>query len=202
MALYDFIAPFYDPFLQPLYQPFRQRALEKLPEIAGETVLDLACGTGQNFPALMKRIGPGGRLIGVDSSAGMLQRADRWRKKRSHNNIKLLHLKAAELENVPLKAEHVLCTYGFTAMRQWESAFSVSWNLLKPGGTYLIHDIYAEKPTLHSRVMESFTRCDFSRRSWAALQAVSTDFKMEYLDPSKWLFGGRLFVAWGVKPQG
>ena len=200
MVLYDYLAPFYDPVLQPLYRPFRQRALEKLPELAGETVLDLACGTGQNFPTLMRRIGPGGRLIGVDLSSGMLQRADRWRKKKSHNNIKLLHLKATELENLPLQAEHVLCTYGFTAMREWESAFRVSWNLLRPGGTYLIHDIYAEQPTFHSRTVEKVTNSDFSRRSWELLQGVGNDFRMEFIDPSTWLFGGRLFVATGVKP--
>jgi len=36
-------------------------------------VLDLACGTGLNFPALERAVGPAGRIIGIDLSADVFQ---------------------------------------------------------------------------------------------------------------------------------
>ncbi|MDP4540499.1 methyltransferase domain-containing protein [Qipengyuania sp. DY56-A-20] len=38
----------------------------------GDLVVDLCCGSGQNFADLQRRVGPYGRIIGVDISAGML----------------------------------------------------------------------------------------------------------------------------------
>src|SRR5712691_592777 len=36
------------------------------------TVLDVGCGTGASFPLLSARVGPSGRIVGVDNSGGML----------------------------------------------------------------------------------------------------------------------------------
>ena len=60
MPLYDFLAPAYDPIFESIFRPFRTRAFDHLPELKGATVLDLACGTGQNFPFLVERVGPQG----------------------------------------------------------------------------------------------------------------------------------------------
>ena len=43
--------------------------------VPGEHVLDVACGTGAISLPLAQRIGPTGRLLGVDISQGMLDRA-------------------------------------------------------------------------------------------------------------------------------
>lgn len=42
---------------------------------AGDTVVDLGCGTGINLPDLSRAVGPEGRVIGVDLTAEMLGRA-------------------------------------------------------------------------------------------------------------------------------
>ena len=42
-----------------------------------QAVLDIACGTGRNFPLILDRIGPTGRLVGVDYTEAMLSRARR-----------------------------------------------------------------------------------------------------------------------------
>ena len=42
----------------------RLRTVQALGLRAGDTVVDVACGTGLNFPMLEKAIGPGGRIIG------------------------------------------------------------------------------------------------------------------------------------------
>jgi ubiquinone/menaquinone biosynthesis C-methylase UbiE len=207
MPLYDFLAPAYDFAFEEIYRPFRRRALERLPELKGATVLDLACGTGQNFQILAERIGGQGRIIGVDISSGMMKRARTRAQQIGLADVSFLQMDATQLTASAIDSEtqkpldFVLCTYGFTAMRGWEQGFRASWNLLKPGGGYLIHDIDAETPTLHSRAVELATRCRFSEKVWQPLQNISRDFRMDYLDPSAHLFGGRLFVATGRKPS-
>jgi SAM-dependent methyltransferase len=38
----------------------------------GATVLDIGCGTGASFHRVVDAVGPGGRVVGVDQSKGML----------------------------------------------------------------------------------------------------------------------------------
>jgi ubiquinone/menaquinone biosynthesis C-methylase UbiE len=203
MVLYDYLAPAYDPAFKSIYRPFRERALELLPATAGASVLDLACGTGQNFPLIAERIGSQGKIIGVDISSSMLRRAGCV----ASSNVSLLRTDAALLTCSLLKAQTglasvncVVCSYGFTAMREWKTAFWSSWELLRPGGGYLIHDIDGQKRNFHTRAVEWTTRCDFSQKVWQPLQGACPDFRMDYIEPSAHLFGGRLFAAYGTKP--
>ncbi|MFC4356915.1 class I SAM-dependent methyltransferase [Halobium salinum] len=53
----------------------RTAALDALSLGGGETVLDVGCGPGVNFPALRARVGVEGSVVGVDLSRGMLSRA-------------------------------------------------------------------------------------------------------------------------------
>ena len=51
---------------------YRTRAVELLSLKPGDSVVDLGCGTGLSFPLLLDKIGPQGRLTGVDISAEKL----------------------------------------------------------------------------------------------------------------------------------
>jgi ubiquinone/menaquinone biosynthesis C-methylase UbiE len=201
MHLYDLLAPAYDPVFESVFLPFRTRALEQMPDLKGSSVLDVACGTGQNFPLLAERIGEKGTIIGVDISSGMLSRAQKRVNQSKRPNILLEKMDATQADYSNLApVDFVICTYGFTSMRGWETAFRSSWELLKPGGGYLIHDIDAAKRTLHVRAVERATRSRFSDEVWQPLQNACLDFRMDYIGPSAHLFGGRLFVAFGTKP--
>lgn len=73
---YEKLAPVYELTLgERLYARARRRAVELLRLAPGATVVDIACGTGLNFPLIEERIGPAGALIGVDLTAAMLRRA-------------------------------------------------------------------------------------------------------------------------------
>ena len=53
----------------------RERAADALALEPGDTVVEMGCGTGANFPHLRRRVGPAGRVVGVDFTRGMLERA-------------------------------------------------------------------------------------------------------------------------------
>jgi len=75
---YKRLAPVYELALgeRLLYARARRQAIQLLRLAPGSTVVDVACGTGLNFPLIQQRIGPSGRLIGVDLTAAMLRRAN------------------------------------------------------------------------------------------------------------------------------
>ncbi|UPM44014.1 class I SAM-dependent methyltransferase [Halocatena salina] len=69
---------------------WRARAVDALELSRGDTVVELGCGTGANFPLLRKRVGPSGRVVGVDLTPAMLQRARRRVERAGWDNITLL----------------------------------------------------------------------------------------------------------------
>jgi SAM-dependent methyltransferase len=74
LARYGAVAPEYDA-LTLGGDAYRRRTVERLPLRAGDVVLDVGCGTGLNFAALARAVGPGGRVIGVEQCPAMAARA-------------------------------------------------------------------------------------------------------------------------------
>jgi SAM-dependent methyltransferase len=54
---------------------WQRMAVERLELRSGEAVIDVACGTGVNFPLLQAEVGPTGRIVGIDLSPEMLAQA-------------------------------------------------------------------------------------------------------------------------------
>jgi ubiquinone/menaquinone biosynthesis C-methylase UbiE len=52
-------------------EPGRLEAIALLGLQPGQTVLDVASGTGKSFPALARAVGPAGRVIGIEQSPDM-----------------------------------------------------------------------------------------------------------------------------------
>lgn len=64
----------------------------------GQTVLDVACGTGRNFPLILEKIGPTGKLVGVDYTSDMLVRAKERVEREGWKNVELIQADAARIE--------------------------------------------------------------------------------------------------------
>lgn len=62
---------------------WRERAADALDLEPGDTVVEMGCGTGANLPVLREHVGPAGRVVGVDLTRPLLERArkraDKWR---------------------------------------------------------------------------------------------------------------------------
>ncbi len=87
-ALYERHADTYD--LQTDWAgPDRARAVELLDLRPGDTVLDVGCGTGLCFAAILERIGPSGRLVGVEPCVDMLELAGRRVARAGWGNVDL-----------------------------------------------------------------------------------------------------------------
>src|ERR1700759_3121048 len=67
----------------------RLRAVRALGLRPGASVVDIACGTGLNFPLIEEAIGPEGRIVGVDLTDAMLAQAQGRIETNGWRNINL-----------------------------------------------------------------------------------------------------------------
>lgn len=206
MTWYDRFALVYDAGLERLYRPHRREAAAALRLGPEATVLDLACGTGQNFDALHGALGDGGHIVGLDFSTGMLKRAAA--RARDWPNVHLLQLDARELTHEHVAAaggggplDAVLVTLGLSVVPDWETVFDHTFSLLRPGGRYVIFDVYARRWVPQSWVVTRVAQADLRRRVWEPLEQASIDFERRTLPGSAHIHGGELVLASGTRPD-
>ena len=95
---YDRLAPIYPLFeiLFALPWGIRARAVRRLELWSGDLVWEVGCGTGRNFPHLVRAVGRTGHVYGVDLSPGMLERARKRCVRNKWENVTLLLRNAVE----------------------------------------------------------------------------------------------------------
>ncbi|MFV8753034.1 class I SAM-dependent methyltransferase [Nannocystaceae bacterium ST9] len=206
MGWYDLFANFYDRSLEPLYREQRRAAAEALELEPGHSVLDLPCGTGQSFAELAKRVTPGGVVLGVDFSDGMLDKAQaRIDRATDWTNVHVIQADVHLLDDKRLvktiarpQVDRLHVFLGLTAFPNWEAAFDRLWSLLAPGGRCVIVDVHAEQPSLQGHMVNLVARADIRRKVWAPLERVAEQFEKHDL-PSRREHGGQLILASGRK---
>jgi len=89
----------------------RRRAISALELAAGETVLDVGCGTGFCFPPILERIGSGGRLIAFDPSPDLLALAQQRIERAGWRNVTLLQANAEKVDLLGTRPSALLFSY-------------------------------------------------------------------------------------------
>ncbi len=143
---YAFAARWYDQLSaeRTVYRRPRITGVAALDLRPGERVLDIACGTGLNMPWLVDLVGTSGEVVGVDTSATMLDRARSRISDAGWVNVTVLRGDAADLDT--LLAEHetydaVLFTYALSIIDRWQQAFDQAFRRLRPGGRVVVVDL-------------------------------------------------------------
>jgi ubiquinone/menaquinone biosynthesis C-methylase UbiE len=138
---YDRIAKFIPFFDWLFFVPWdlRRKAVRTMGLSRGDSMLEIGCGTGRNFPYLREAVGPEGRIFGVDISPGMLRQAERLREANNWRNIELRECDAADYTaTVPLDA--VLFSLSYNTMPHHRTVLRHAWQQLRPGGRLVIMD--------------------------------------------------------------
>jgi demethylmenaquinone methyltransferase/2-methoxy-6-polyprenyl-1,4-benzoquinol methylase len=131
-ANYDFTANLYYLFGYREWA-YRQLVVEALQLKPGDTVLELACGTGINFPLYQKRIGSEGKIIGVDITDAMLERAQKRVAKNGWENVSLIQHDAATYRN-PSSVNAIISTYALSIFPGFDQVLNNLSASLLPGG--------------------------------------------------------------------
>jgi SAM-dependent methyltransferase len=112
--------------------PLGLRAMEALSPRAGETVVDIGCGAGQTVLQLAERVGPRGRVIGVDIAPRLLDVARERASGLDH--VSFIECDAARLDLPAGSIDAVFSRFGVMAFSDAVAAFSAFNRMLKRSG--------------------------------------------------------------------
>ncbi|WP_158540789.1 class I SAM-dependent methyltransferase [Thiomonas sp. X19] len=108
--------------------------VQRAPIQAGQSVLDIATGTGLVALDVAARVGAAGRVLGIDIAAPMLQQAQR---KAAGQGLAQVSFEPRDAEATglpPASFDHVLCCAALVLMRDIAQVLAHWRSLLRPGG--------------------------------------------------------------------
>lgn len=181
-------------------QTYRSETVDLLDLTPGDTVLELGCGTGLNFPLILEKIGPQGKLIGVDIAPGMLEVARRKTRKNNWKNIELIESDLTSF-NFPIGVNAIFATGVFGYIPEYDRVIVKAYTALSSGGHFAILD--GKKPdnlpgfvfnlVLAIGKQYGYTGDYFNVSPWQSVERLfsNTTFNTRY--------GGMIYEASGVK---
>lgn len=131
---YDRWAPIYDLVFGKVFARGRSAAIEAAERVGGR-ILEVGVGTGLSLP----QYSPRSRLVGVDLSAPMLEKARERVARRNLRNVEQLDVMDAEHLAFPDAAfDVVVAQYVVTAVPNPEAALDEFLRVARPGGEIVI----------------------------------------------------------------
>jgi SAM-dependent methyltransferase len=127
----------------------------------GETVLDLGSGGGIDVLLSARRVGPSGKVYGLDMTDDMLDLARENQRKSGATNVEFLK---GEIENIPLPDSSVdvlisNCVINLSADK--DRVLAEAFRVLRPGGRFAVSDVVVagEVPTGIRKSIELWIGC-------------------------------------------
>jgi SAM-dependent methyltransferase len=120
----------------------------------GETVVDLGSGAGFDCFLAAKAVGPTGRVIGVDMTHEMIEKARKNAEKGKYPNVEF---RLGEIENLPVAdngADVIISNCVINLSPDKPRVFAEAFRILKSGGRLMVSDIVLRK-TLPAAVQKS-----------------------------------------------
>lgn len=111
---------------------------------AGETVVDLGSGAGNDAFIAARAVGPEGRVIGVDMTPEMIARAKANAEKLGARNV---DFRLGEIEALPVESgtvDAVISNCVLNLVPNKSKAFAEIHRILKPSGRFIVSDVVLE----------------------------------------------------------
>jgi ubiquinone/menaquinone biosynthesis C-methylase UbiE len=164
-SLFDVWSRVYDwpPIQRVSYRPVHDAVIQALPARPSLQVLDVGCGTG----LLTRRVAsslPVARVIGCDSSSGMLRQAA-----RQHSPVAWVQGDAMRLPLRSASCDALLCTESFHWYPDQGAALTEFARVVAPGGVVLIS---IDRPPPGALAAARTSRADRRSIHWVSLDQV------------------------------
>jgi SAM-dependent methyltransferase len=107
----------------------------------GQTILDLGSGAGLDCFLAARKVGPQGRVIGVDMTPAMVKKATENAKKYGYDNVSFLQ---GDIEQLPVEdnsVDTIISNCVLSLASNKTKAFKEAYRVLKPSGKMYVSDI-------------------------------------------------------------
>jgi ubiquinone/menaquinone biosynthesis C-methylase UbiE len=115
-------------------RPVSEWLVRRLDPRVGQTILDLAAGTGETGFLAAEHLGPEGLLISSDFSPEMVRTSERTARELEITNVEFRVLDAERIELEDGEVDGVLCRYGYMLMADPAQALRETRRVLREGG--------------------------------------------------------------------
>ncbi len=145
-------------------------ALASLKE--GEVVLDLGSGAGFDYFLAASKVGPNGKVIGVDMTPEMIEKT---RRNATQGNFANVEFRLGEIEKLPVsdnQVDIIISNCVINLSPDKNKVFQEAFRVLKPGGRLMVSDmvLLKELPEVIRKSVEAYVGC-----------IAGTEMKQEYL---------------------
>lgn len=131
---WDLAASRYDALWQAQLSDAHRRLLALAPAAPGESVLDVACGTGVMALAAAEAVGASGRVVGVDIAERMVEEANARAQARGLPHARFLRMDGEALDTSGVGFDLAYCALGLMYMPDPDQAMRGIRGALRPGG--------------------------------------------------------------------
>jgi arsenite methyltransferase len=121
---------------------------------SGDTVVDLGSGAGNDCFVARALVGDTGKVIGVDMTEAMIDKARKNAEKLGFNNVEF---RLGDIENIPVSENHadvVISNCVLNLVPDKRKAFNEIYRILKKGGHLSVSDVVL-RGTLHEKIQEA-----------------------------------------------
>jgi demethylmenaquinone methyltransferase/2-methoxy-6-polyprenyl-1,4-benzoquinol methylase len=181
-AMFDAIAPIYDRVNTIMTAGadgrWRRAAVRVTGLAPGDSVLDAACGTGKLSLDLAERVGPFGRVVGVDVAPGMIAEA-----RRGSGDLVQLEYVVGNVLDLPYDDgtfDAATIAFGLRNLADFEGGFRELARVVRPGGRVVCLELSIPRP----RIWASVYRATFRRLAPLAAWAFAHGRTYRYLPAS------------------
>lgn len=193
------------------FSEFGRRLVDLAAPSEGAVVLDIATGRGAVLFPAAEKVGPGGRVIGIDLSPGMVEATTQEVRRRHISQVEVRLGDAERLEFADSTFDLVLCGFGLFFFPHLDAALAQFHRVLRPGGALAastwgkdderlaglaeVTKAYGTNVKLVSHDLDTAKELDavLRRAGFGDISIVHEDGEIVYADEEEWWA-----VGWGL----